>query len=163
MEHPDETTLSHLRTQNGISVSINLLYYYSVLLSTFQVFCTFLYCGTVFRTKRIRLDRPPPDVFPFHIDHRLKCLEDKIEEEVNLFCDEVPEDFVLRFKLVSSKDKPLYIFVVPYSTSFSLAPMDTILKLFDVHVETTHIAPCNAHDHSHYLPYFYDNRVNPPC
>ena len=71
---------------------------------------------------------------------------------------EISENFTLRFKLASANDKPLYVFVVPYSTSFSSASMDTMLNLFDVHVETDHIPLCNAHDHSYYLPYFHDNR-----
>ena len=40
------------------------------------------------------------------------------------------------------------------------ASMDTMLNSFYVHVETVHVPLCNSHDHdhSHYLPYFYDNR-----
>ena len=64
--------------------------------------------------KNVQLDKPLPDVFLFYIDGRLKSLEDTIKKDIPMLCGEISENFTLRFKLVSA----LYVFVVPYSTSF---------------------------------------------
>ena len=111
-------------------------------LYTFQVSCMFLYC-----IQNVWTD--PLQIFLFHTDQRLTHLEKKIEQDLQLFCGEVSEDLVLKFNLVTTKQKPLYIFVVPPSISLSSVSIDTILNLFEVHAETAHVSTCNAHMHNH--------------
>jgi len=60
--------------------------------------------------RQIQLDKHLPDIFLFNTDTRLKTLEEKIEEELQEMDDEIPENLVLKFQLVTSRENPLYLF-----------------------------------------------------
>lgn len=113
--------------------------------------------------KCVQLMRAPKDTVLFGTEVTLSDFEQRIRTDIDFIQGVLGEITIepLRFKLITSKEKPLFVFSFPWSTPFSKVDVEVMAQLFNILVHEGTVDDCNIEDHQGHaflLPFFCDNK-----